>query len=80
MARVTRNFMQADSVKIEVSADAAEALMQVLQVLTHADPESPITKEFDSAWNGLVDIFDIDTSYNSKRFTFKNDENLIVDL
>jgi hypothetical protein len=79
MASVTRNFMNADTIRIEMSADAAEALMQVLQVVTHANVDNPIGNEFDSAWNGLVDLFDVDDSYNSKRFAFKSDEDLIVD-
>ena len=80
MATVTRNFLNNDIVRIEMSADAAEALMQILQVVTHEKPDHPINNEFYSTWDQLVDQFDVDHNYNSKKFVHHNGDNLIVDV
>jgi hypothetical protein len=84
MASVTRNFLRPGTIRIEMSEDAAEALMQAIQDLSHEGENTAnrevITAEYDEVWNGLVDLFDVDDNYNSKRFGFKADETATFDL
>lgn len=78
MATVSRT-PSGSEVTITLSADAAEALMPAIVVLTHATNEA-INDEFDEVWNGLADEFAAEAPYTSKRFAFKQDETLVYDL
>jgi len=78
MATVSRSAVR-DEVSITMTAQAAEALMQILQVATHETVGHPVTAEFESVWNGLVDEFVTDQNYSSLAFGFDSKTTTISD-